>query len=318
MTPNLSLTACANGSVERTYDGITEHKHGEYDYWHPKSRVHKPGTPSIRKMADQNETAWYVNEDGIYDILEAMAGVQIAYTDLYGDLVDIPSEINKVYALPDDVLAAEWVQKVSEVQGLSTTVTYRSGKPSEISVDSWHGCVRFIHGKAYFESRSRLLAAKRLLESGTVAKYIAFPDLADAMHVLIVSDPEAGYYDLIKLPSGGHVPTTLLKNEYGVSWMVLAKIPLGKPRDAKTFSCPVCGERSFYAGLCDECVEEFDDFFWLRATDEEKEGMEKKYTAYDEYIEAKDLRKEAEHGEILRLIKSGNWKQCRYMRAGGY
>lgn len=254
-----------------------------------------------RKVYDHNRVKWDIDisdpAQDIIDIIGTMSGAQRSYVDLFGDVIDIGvcvDALNNVFM--SDVGTEYWAQDVSELLDRPVTITYRDRVPTRIMFMSGVGSAEFVYDHVFFESGTLLEQAKHLIETGLAQKYVVDPCLEDAVHILRVSDPNDGWYDLVLLPSGGHVPTGVLKTEYGVSWETLARIPLGAPRDDHTFCCPVCGAPSFYAGVCDLC--NMDDGCCAKAEACDRIRVE---------------RKAAEHGEILRLIKSGNWKQCRYV-----
>jgi len=315
------------GQTERVKDGCTEHMHGEYDYWHPVSRIHSGNQISTHRNIDTTRTVWDVDEDGVYDIIEAMKGLQTYYVDLYGDHIALPA-VDALHELAEyDTLSGKWCVAVSEMFHLDVSMTIRAGQLSECKISSRIGEVTFHAGHADFEEGTELHDAKLLLETGLAAMYISYPDLADAMHILHISGG-GSYYDLFRLLNGGHVPSEILVRDYGVSWETLAKIPLGKPRDCETFTCPLCGERSFFAGVCQECYHHhpYDFCEGCEGCDDDNTPCEgfveatKKADAHEnklhEIEDAYDKRKEFEHGAILRMIKSGNWSRCRYIRGG--
>lgn len=110
-------------------------------------------------------------------------------------------------------------------------------------------------------------------------------------------------YDLIRLPAGGHIPVDILEGEYGVSWEIIATIPLGEPRDCNTFYCPICGESSYYFGVCDSCRCGVDENDELLVSPEDIEKVDAQRVSM----------KEHEHHEILRMIEQCDWMRCRYM-----
>lgn len=108
-----------------------------------------------------------------------------------------------------------------------------------------------------------------------------------------------GYYDLILLPSGGHIPTPIFKHEYGVSDESIAKIPDGLLRDETTFECPSCGRLGFYAGICGVCEH------YLDQIDDE----------IDRINNSRINRKELEDDEIRKITRSGEWDKLEYMES---
>ncbi len=138
-------------------------------------------------------------------------------------------------------------------------------------------------------------------------KYYTKKEILDGLHQgkTIYLEHEDGveedqyyeYYDLLQLPSGGHVPIPHLL-EMGIEWKTLAKIPLGKPRGVDYYTCPGCGRKSFYAGFCCcECEEYIDP------------------DALKKYKDSRDARKEREKSELQTIIENDDWQKCRYIRA---
>lgn len=298
LTPGMKVLD--TGETERVKDGCTEHKHKTYDYWHPVARVHSENRVPTRNI-DTTRRMWDVDEDGVYDIIEAVTGRQAGYTDLFGRYVKLPL-VCEIVGLPGDVLSAEWCVSLSAKFDIEVMMSIRSGHLGEVKISPMQlGDVRFCNGQAHFEEGSMIHDAKLLLEMGIVSMYVDNPDLADAMRILHISEG-GSYCDLVRLMNGGHIPPEILIREYGVSWETLAKIPLGKPRDSETFACPICGEPAFFAGVCRNCKENSDSEISQQIADAN---------------ETRTKRKEYEHGMILRMIKSGNWSKCRYMRYEG-
>ena len=335
-------------SNERVKDGVAEHRHigSDYlDYWHPIARVHKD---EDQLTSPPDQILWPVSVDDVYDIIYAMSGIQFRYVDSCGDAADIldADYMIQKHLIRHRFFSAAWVFNAAGIGGIKTEIRSRVwGKIASRVFESSFGTVEFIGGTskfvrgtgydlgetvltgciAKFEEGSMLHKAKLLLESGEAAKYITAPNLGDALHVLYV---QAGgsYYDLIRLLNGGHIPPEILHEKYGVSWDDLAKIPLGKPRDGETFACPICGEKSFFAGVCRDCVDGIEDpcrtcRLWDECGRESDPCNELLLAdkANDLIFAAEDARtarKEFEHGVISRMIKSGNWKGCRYVRGG--
>lgn len=284
--------------TERIKDGVHEHHHETHPFWHPVSRMHNG---KLSAPINPCKTTWKVGDiEDVTEMVEVMHDTQLYYVDLCGASVDLP-EHDALYATipPGRPTDDGWAREVSKIKWMSATIQYRHGDVASTMLESRFGRVTFEGDYATFEEGSLLHDARLLIYLGLAEKYIPCPDLTDAMHILHVAGDESGegrYYDLIRLPSGGHIPVGILESEYGVSWETLAKIPLGKPRDYETFTCPICGRRSYYSGICQECKCDADD------------------QTIDDADDRRVARKEAEHGEILRLIKSGNWSSCRYMR----
>ena len=100
------------------------------------------------------------------------------------------------------------------------------------------------------------------------------------------------YFDLIELPSGRHIPVPIAEQLVGQE--KLAKIPVSrKKRDENFFSCPVCGEKSFYV-INDGCVEDDRD---SQEIEEERQLKEKAFTI---------------------IIRNGQFWKLRYIRAELY
>jgi hypothetical protein len=112
------------------------------------------------------------------------------------------------------------------------------------------------------------------------------------------------YYDLIALPSGGHIPVDILEDEYKVSREIISKIPCGKPRNNETFSCPICGTKSYYAGVCDGCILAVDEDDVFIYSDEQLKNFDV----------ARLDRKEKEYNEILNIIDTKDWSNCEYIK----
>ena len=306
-------------SIERYRDGVTEHKHTGFDYWHPKARVHTHTGWSTNQSCDPTETEWNTNPADIADILIAMSGIQTHYNDIFGIAKQIADPVNCMTGTEEMTL--EWAVAISKIRDVVVNIDMSNAIMRSVTVKNFEGDeVKFSNGRVYFTAGSRLHKAKLLLESGEAAKYVPYSTLADAAHLLYVLAGGA-HFDLIYLPNGGHIPPEILVNEYGVSWDDLAKIPLGIPQDGETFTCPICGDRSFYAGVCQRCSDpcegcrdDCDDCRGSYSVDaHDIADLRESLASVDG---ARTKRKEFEHGAILRMIKSGNWKKCRYMRGG--
>ena len=286
---------------ERIKDGVTEHRHGEYDFWHPASRVHSTAALTRnRGTFDSTRDTWDVEDDDIWEILEAMMPLQTHFDDEFGNTQPIETPLK--HLLDMEPMTQEWAVAISNLPQIEAQITYTSGRIRKVRVSSYHNGVEFSHGRVCYDPDTPLLDAKLLIECGLAAKYIPQPNLSDALHLLHVVGDER-YYDLVRLPSGGHIPVEILEDEYEVSWETIAKIPIGEPRNGETFACPICGEGSFYSGVCRDCVasaggaDGYDETLLRRIQEVQQDTC---------------TRKEREHGEILRLIKSGAWKNCRY------
>jgi len=258
----------------RTKDGIEEHRHREYDFWHPSTRGHKmSGVHGF----DVSQTSWTVSDDEINEIVDALH-----------------KSFNTTWR-KYTVGTPEWIAAVA-VGEIQVDTTYRSGKVSSMRISSYRSGVSITSDHtARYDRNCPLHDAKQLLESGLAGMYHDNPSLIDAAHVLHVStSPSDGdrHYDLIRLPNGMHVPVDVLEAEYGVSWETIARIPLGEPRDDCTFSCPMCGDRSYYAGVCERC------------RDVAECAADMQYTL--------DLKYEE---EIRRVTQSYDWMiHCQYIR----
>lgn len=329
---------CLCGSVERECDWVTEHKHTGFDYWHPVSRVHNGNLIQTGRNIDTTRTAWDVNEDGVYDIIDALSGRQAGYVDRYGVTQELEQEYGTQIADLRDIelFSYEWANALASVNGIHTTeMLCRSGverRPTDITVSNGsneYGESVKIHTdprghgwyEVTFEECTQIVEAMRFAEEHRIT-------LCDALHVLYVLAGGA-HKDIVRLPDGGHIPPEILVHEYGVSWETIAKIPLGKPRDGETFACPLCGARSFFAGICDECRRHDPSDFCdgcdgCDDNDTPCKGFTnatKAFEAHERKIreadDARTKRKEFEHGAILRMIKSGTLeRKCRYMRGG--
>lgn len=329
----------------RTKDGVTEHRHAGYDYWHPVVRVHADSHPPIaaKDAWMEGKTSWDMNAAEIYDLICGMSG-QTHYTDLFGDSI-VLSPNRSVYgdqvSVLDDleIFSSAWAAALASVKGIRTTsVLFRAGvrnRGTDITITSLEDDVIKIYtdpraGGRFdvnFAAGPLIIEAKRIVERGGASTIV------DAVHILRVSGPnmkEQRYYDLIRLPSGGHIPVDILEEEYGVSWEAIVRIPLGKPRNTETFSCPICGERSYFAGVCGDCMPTIKN---PCGTCEVWDACDCEHNPCEDYLRSmalsrktdkavtaanceRNARKEREHGEIRRLIKSGNWKGCRYIGGG--
>lgn len=290
-----------DGIEERVRDGTTEHRHPERDYWHPADRAHnqcvRPPAPP-----DPTQTMWeIVDDDMVYDIIEAMR-----YASPNADRENDPAGVT------EEMFSAEWCAAVSSVLALDVGILYHAGEVYRCKISSRYGDVSFYPGQrsVEFEKDTRVHKAKGIIESGAAKRYVAYPNMVEAMHILHVLTRE-GYYDLIELPQGGHIPPAVLSAEYGVTWDIIATVPRGKPRDMGTFACPICGGRSYFTGPCNHC----------RGGDlRQGEGdipaneaeLQEKYIRYAKYV--RDERKKLEHGMINEIIESGDWSGCLYIR----
>lgn len=279
----------------RIRDGVEEHRHDDRDYWHPAARIHNPKHWGIPYKID------LIYEVDDYDILDAISGNQTYYVNILGEYKDLSWTAQN--AIKFDTLSVDWAIAISEIYNLETQITFRSGSVSSVRVSSDRNGVEFTHDRVYFDPNTDLHDAKILIETGLASKYIDFPSLEGAMHILHVSEGDR-HYDLIKLPSGGHIPVDILEENYGVSWETIAGILLGKPRDDMLFSCPICGSESYFSGACNRCRYETNEDGTLVVSKEDIENVHQEWCA----------RKEREHGEILHLIKSNDWSHCRYIR----
>lgn len=189
------------------------------------------------------------HEDDINDVVEAMLNMPFHYTNEYGTSIDLPSPMDKIIML--DFPSHDWIESVSNY--MSVQCEYRYSGLDRVRLKNRCGSVLLTESEIVFED-GVICDAKKMLDWGIVQKYIKCPYLDDAMRVLhcMGDGPSDRYYDLIQLPSGGHVPVPHLTAMH-VGWETLVKIPLGKPRGHDFFSCPTCGEKSFYAGVCTQC-----------------------------------------------------------------
>jgi hypothetical protein len=106
---------------------------------------------------------------------------------------------------------------------------------------------------------SREYGVESIITSQKVDEVQSIEEIADYLE-LEIGDSESlfddfydDYYDLIELPLGlGHIPVPIAKELVGEE--EVRKIPLSeKIRDETFFSCPECGEESFFSGLCSSC-----------------------------------------------------------------
>lgn len=310
------MTMNKNIETERIKDGVYEHRHDERNYWHPAARIHSGKVQQVIKSAYQ-QTSWKIGVGDICNIIEGLNGQQLSYTDECGKLQFLPTN-STLYDMIPKTGNTNWAQDISRIPGIMTTTTFHNGKLVTTILESKNGLVQFHEDYVTYDVGSRIHNAKILIETGVAAKYIKHPDLLDALHILHVANQEEGYYDLIKLPDGQYnrfIPVRILEDEYKVSWEILVKIPLGKPRDNNTFECPICGQKSYYVGICNSCLDvccdcpEWDCDHCCdhcdRCVDRHK---------IDKWDVVKNIQSGIRHREILQLIESGDWKNCRYIR----
>ena len=306
---------------------------------HEKTYIHstKPSDP------DPEQTVWVGDSDDVYDLLDAMSGIQFDYVDLHGNAVQIDGsgiEIHR-HLMRHTYFTKRWLWGAGLIQGISTSIEGDGLRIEKRIFESGYGSVGITEYnrhtglcKGDFEKGSMIHKAKLLLESKELDKLHNPPahtdggstlftwsdepcqrkiTLLQALHVVLVWQG-GSYFDLIRFPNGGHIPPEILHEEYGVSWETIASISLGKPRDRETFACPICGRRSFYAGVCRCCDDPCDCCSsecsaWITDITDIARKVERAESS-------RATRKEFEHGAILRMIKSGNWKGCRYVRGG--
>ena len=111
----------------------------------------------------------------------------------------------------------------------------------------------------------------------------------------IEKEEDVGYYDLIELPSGAHIPAPVALELVGIQ--EISKIPVSKrKRDERFFYCPECGDHDFFKHTpcthcydynCDEC-----DVPYL----------------LDEYYRIKEA-------VFVRLIRERKYDKLRYIKA---
>jgi len=278
----------------RTKDGVSEHRHTGCDYWHPAARLHNLHHAKMHGF-DVEQVIWGdESEECINGIVDALHFNQDSYVDMKGAEVIMRNPLWRM----SNVGTPEWFAAVS-IAGVQVDVIYRSGKVSRMRLSSYRSGVDIVRRNVQYDRNCPLHDAKQLIESGLAGMYIDNPTLMDAMHILHVSDISIGarHYDLVRLPNGMHVPVDVLEEEYGVSWETMARIPMGEPRDDCTFRCPMCGDKSYYAGVCISCDEgdrgSVAYLFRLRYT--------------------KDVDECRKHEEVSRIIESDDWVCCRYM-----
>ena len=126
-----------------------------------------------------------------------------------------------------------------------------------------------------------------------------------------------GYYDLIELPSGGHIPVPIAAKLIGWNEFeeVVAKIPKSsKVRDEQFFTCPICGYKSFFSqrGGCNDCRRIMREKFPPDYSEEELECIE-----YNEEIEEK-IRSRMKEIEFLEIIRKGDFKKMEYISSAKY
>jgi|Deesub1362A_J573_1020465.scaffolds.fasta_scaffold23148_2 hypothetical protein len=107
---------------------------------------------------------------------------------------------------------------------------------------------------------------------------------------------EIGYYDLIELPSGRHIPAPIAVELVGTE--EIRKIPVArKKRDHEFFFCPHCGESDFFKHYC--CADCTDDY-----CDECPDNPDKT----EKQIRLKELA-------FVQLIKNKQYRKLRYIRS---
>ncbi|WP_202320354.1 hypothetical protein [Archaeoglobus neptunius] len=106
------------------------------------------------------------------------------------------------------------------------------------------------------------------------------------------------YYDLIELPSGGHVPVPIALELVGEK--EIRKIPVSRRRrDDRFFYCPECDELSFFKHTpCDHC-------------DSQEEGDCENCPEIKEL----ELQYRAKEVAFVNLIRKKQYRKLRYIRA---
>lgn len=261
---------------------------------------HKIALPLINPI----QTAWDMNKDSIMSVIEAMSGVQAKYVDLSGKTQELPNN-ESIYGDPISALnefklfSFEWANALASVKGIRTTsMLCRNGvkdRPTDITISSDNIGSVTIHTdprghewyEVKFEDKSILIDIQRTAEQYRV-------DMVTAMRICGQWDDH--YCDLIQLPNGMYIPVDVLIKRYGIRKLTLDMVPLGKPRNAKTFSCPLCKKKSYYAGICNVC---------------RQKASVAQIATYDA---EKRAEKESKHREAVLLARSNDLTQCRYIR----
>ena len=255
-------------------------------------------------LTNPMQTAWDMNKDSIMSVIEAMSGVQAKYVDLSGKTQELPDD-ESVYGDPISALnefklfSFEWANALASVKGIRTTsMLCRSGvkdRPTDITISSDNiGSVTIHtdprgHGwyEVKFEDKSILIDTQRIAKRYSV-------DMVTAMR--ICEQWNDYYCDLIQLPNGMYIPVDVLTEKYGIWKLTLAMVPLGKPRNAETFSCPLCKKKSYYAGICNVC---------------RQKASAAQIAIYNAEMR---IEKKSKHREVILLIRSDDLTQCRYIR----
>lgn len=106
-----------------------------------------------------------------------------------------------------------------------------------------------------------------------------------------------GYYDLIELPGGGHIPVPIAVELVGEK--EVKRIPISRrKRDNTFFFCPECGMLDFFKHReCDHCHSDLSECENCKYEKELKESYRLKELVF------------------VHLVRSGKHRKMRYIRA---
>ena len=124
--------------------------------------------------------------------------------------------------------------------------------------ESWIGNL-FFDGETLYRDESEGDKYGLVLSILVPVEYLTPEELKEIIVMAAIEgDP---YYDLVEVTwkdgRTGHIPVPFfLDMEGGQGFEFISQIPVSfKIRDEKFFTCPECGERGFFAGLCGSCEE---------------------------------------------------------------
>lgn len=265
----------------RISNGVIEHKHGEYDYWHPAVRMHSESAGlNIGVSVDGNQIAYAATSQEVLMVFDTVSLDEIP-DDLIEGLMDMDPEV---------------IFEIGRILNVAIDVVMRNGIVRYYLIWSNLGNVMISRSQVSYILDSELHHARVVYETGMCNAYMDRHNMSEIIRIMDICDGKA-YYDLIDIPGDvGHIPVPILMREFDISWEILAKFERGDDRNDGTFACPMCGRGSYYTGLCQEC-----EFTEANAA----EVVE---------INEKTLVRRAEKDRIIyEATKSGGWTGFKYM-----
>ena len=216
--------------MDNNMNDVTEHRHASRDFWHPESRVHTEDfdgeSCEERKIAAVEKT-----------VLESHQMVsRNKFEEIILRHIDRKTRWGNIGSVYFDGWSLVWDPISNEYQYVGES-HWRVTQNLKVALDAIYQSARVRDLLVWFD-HSLSIDELDEIDWNPYAMDWEYPD---------ESVDRDDYYDLIQLPSGGHIPAPF------IDWSVVPReqIPTsGIVRDDEYFTCFRCGDVSFYKCYC--------------------------------------------------------------------